>query len=390
MRPLIDVDRLWRVAEQRVGRPLPRSADIHVEGWRCLASAMESGNGYDAAGMRLLRRDIFAWSLAYLKFAADRTLYTDIADVPISRPIFIVGFGRTGSTLLHNLLALDAGARAPLLWELWAPSPPPRPDNYASDSRIEAAQARLDLLARAAPLIPQIHPMRAQAPDECHWMMRHTTLNVMLYRVPQYWAWLKRLSVAELHELYAHYKLQVQHLQLFHRGNHWVSKAFTHLHYLPVLFDVFPDAKVVRLHRHPCRAVPSLCSLAASYRGIYSDRVDREEIGQTMFDVFLDGMERSRDIDRRVGPQHFIDVQYAELVRDPIAVVRRIYRQFGYPYSAAFEEQLLRFTVNEAGAARPRHVYRLEQFGLSQAVVTDRSKEYLAWVKQRGEELADI
>src|SRR5262249_4703184 len=153
--------------------------------------------------------------------------------------------------------------------------------------------------------------------------------NVMLYRVPQYWEWLKQLDIAELRELYAHYKLQIQHLQLFCRGGHWVSKAFTHLHYLPVLFDVFPDAKVVRLHRHPCRAVPSLCSLAASYRAIYSDRVDHAEIGQTILDMFLDGMQRSMAIDRRYPPQHFIDTHYAELVADPIGVVRRIYTGSG-------------------------------------------------------------
>jgi len=390
MRPLIDIDRLWRVAEQRVGRPLPRSADIHVDGLRRLASAMESGNGYDAAGLRLLRREIFTWILAYLNFTKDQALYGSAADVPISRPLFIVGFGRTGSTLLHNLLALDANARVPLLWELWAPSPPPCPDRYASDARIETAQHRLDLLAQVAPLIPQIHPMGAQAPDECHWMMRHTTLNVMLYRVPQYGEWLKHLDIAELRELYAHYKLQIQYLQLFCRAGYWVSKAFTHLHYLPVLFDVFPDAKVVRLHRHPRRVVPSLCSLAASYRAIYSARVDHAEIGQTILDMFLDGMQRSMAIDRRCPARHFIDIHYAELVADPIGVVRRIYDRFGYDYSAVFDQEMRRFIAKDASATRPRHVYSLEQFGLSQAAVVDRSKEYLAWVKQRGGELAEV
>lgn len=390
MAPSIDIDRLWRMAERKLRLSQPASNDIHVEGLRCLVSAMECGGGYDVAALPLLQRDIFAWILAYLSFAKDQTLHDDAANIPVNRPLFIVGFGRTGSTLLHNLLALDAATRVPLLWELWAPSPPPRPESYASDARIEAAQRRLDLLARAAPLLPQIHPMGAQAPDECNWMMRHTTQKVVLYRVPQYWTWLKRLSVAELYRLYAHYKLQVQHLQLFCRGEPWISKAFTHLHYLPVLFDVFPDAKVVRLHRHPCRSVPSLCSLAAGYRAIYSDRVDRDEIGQTILDMFVNGMERSMATDRRHAPQHFIDIHYAELVRDPIGVVRRIYHRFDYPYSPEFENKMRRFIETDRGVARQRHIYGLEQFGLSQDEVIDRSADYLAWVKHRDGELADV
>jgi len=385
----IDVDRLWRVAEQRARLRLPRSTDVHIEGLRHLASAMETGNGYDLAGLGLLRWEIFAWILAYLNFVKDQALYGSAAHVPVRTPLFIVGFGRTGSTLLHNLLALDANARVPLLWELWAPSPPPCPDRYASDARIETARQRLDLLAQVAPLIPQIHPMGAQAPDECHWMMRHTTLNVMLYRVPQYWEWLKQLDIAELRELYAHYRLQIQHLQLFCRGEHWVSKAFAHLHYLPVLFDIFPDAKVVRLHRHPCRAVPSLCSLAANYRAIYCDRVDLDEIGRSMFELFLDGMERSMAVDGRHASERFVDVHYPELVGDPIGAVRRIYHALDYPYRPEFEQEMRRFIVRDRGARRRQNVYSLDQFGLSHEEVIDRSGPYLSWIRHRHGELAE-
>jgi hypothetical protein len=388
MTPLIDVDGLWRIAEKQAGISLPPVRGIHVDGLRCLASAMERGGSYDAAALRLLKREIFAWILAYLSFARDRELFGGIPDVPIRQPLFVVGFGRTGSTLLHNLLALDGNARTPLLWELWAPSPPPRPDSYATDARIEIVQRRLDLFARAAPPIRQIHPMMARAPDECHWMMRHSLVPVMMYRVPEYWTWLKHLGVEELRELYAHYRLQVQHLQLFCRGSHWVTKSSTHLHYYPVLRDVFPDANVVRLHRHPCQAVPSLCSLSASYRRIIlANRLDPSELGETILDMFVDGMGRmvrSRDAASRV-----VDIRYDRLVADPLGVVRGIYRQFGYSYSAAFEQGMRQYVESQRAATRPRHLYSLEQFGLSRAAVVDRSAEYLAWVQQAGIDLAE-
>jgi hypothetical protein len=282
---------------------------------------------------------------------------------------------------------LDENARAPLLWELWSPSPPPRPETYDTDPRIEIAQRRLDAFTRADPIILQVHPMMARGPDECHWMMRHAPLVAMVYQVPEYWEWLKRLGNNGLEELYSHYRLQVQHLQLFCRRGHWLSKAPSHLHFMPVLFNVFPDANVIRLHRHPCYAVPSFCSLVASYRRLFSERVDYREIGATIFDMFIDGMRRSMAVAPQDDHQQIIDIRYEDLVADPAAVVRRIYAQFGYRYSATFEQDVARAIENQ-WAAPPRHTYTLEQFGLSRPQVIKRSAEYLAWAQQRCGELA--
>src|SRR5215468_6084104 len=103
----IDVDELWRVAARKLQAPPLPPRDLHVEGLRRLASALQSEGRYDAGALRLLQREVFAWILSYLSFRKDQMLYPDIADVPVQRPLVIAGFGRTGSTLLHNLLALD-------------------------------------------------------------------------------------------------------------------------------------------------------------------------------------------------------------------------------------------------------------------------------------------
>ncbi len=388
MHASIDVDALWQIAEKKLRWSLPPPADIHIEGLRCLASAMAAGSG-DANALRLLRREVFAWIVAYLNFAKDQALYAEIPKVPVSRPLFIVGFGRTGSTLLHNLLALDENARAPSLWELWAPSPPPHPDTYATDDRIANAQHRLDSFVRAAPLLRQIHPMTPQRPDECNWMIRHNPLMVMLYRVTEYWRWLKHLSVPELHQLYVHYRLQVQHLQLFFPGSHWVSKASAHLHYLPVLFDVFPGANVVRLHRHPCRAIPSLCSLVAIYRSVFSSQVDHREIGKVILDMFTDGMTRSMSIEQFRFPQHFVDVHYDKLVANPIGTVRDIYEKLGYSYPRGLAHKMMRYLKTESRVPKQQHTYGLEQFGLTRSDVLDRSDEYLAWVTEHSGSLVE-
>ena len=388
----IDVDALWRIAARRLqASPVPPS-DLEVEGLRCLVSSLQVGGRYDAEALRVIQREIFLWIVGYLEFARDLARHPEIADVPVSRPLFITGFGRTGSTLLLNLLALDGEARAPLLWQLLAPSPPPRPDDRA-DPRIAAAQRRVDVFTRIDPMVQQIHPMAAEAPDECHWMMRHSPLLVTLYRVPEYWTWLKTLAAGDLRSLYQGYRRQVQSLQLFDRRGHWLSKAFSHQHYMPILYDVFPDANVVRLHRHPCQAIPSLCSLVSIYRRLTRGQIDGDEIGATLLDMFVDGMDRTMRVPPPVAAAQAIDISYDELTADPVAgpvaVVRRIYDQFGYAYTPAFDQAMVRTLEAQRTVERPRHVYTLEQFGLSRAHVVERAGDYLRWSEARCGVLAD-
>ena len=381
----IDIDDLWRVAARKVGASAKPPQDVYVDGLRCLASALAFPGRYDEQALRLLQRELFVRILADLSVSRDIADHPEIAEIPVSRPLMITGFGRTGSTLLHNLIALDPRMRAPRLWELWGPSPPPRPETAASDPRIEFAQRRLDAFTAADPSILKIHPMAACAPDECHWMMRHNALTPMFYQAPEYWEWMKQLGRGDLKELYSHYRLQIQHLQLFIRGDFWASKSpTTHLHFMPVLFDVFPDANVVRLHRHPGHAVPSLCSLVSGYRKLFAPQVDYREIGSTLLDMFVDNMNRSMAAPANKADQ-IADIRFEDLVADPIATVRGIYQRFGYPYGGAgFEQEMARYLKGEQ-AAKARHTYALEQFGLSQGEVTDRCGDYLKWLETRSQ-----
>jgi Sulfotransferase family len=384
----IDIDELWRVAAQRMRLSPEVPQDVYIEGLRRLAAAVTSGDRYDGDTLRILQRELLRRVLTDLKICCDLADQPEIAAAPMARPLLIAGFGRTGSTLLHHLLALDPNARAPLLWELWYPSPPPQPETRFTDRRVDVARRRLETFTQADPSILQIHPMAADAPDECHWLMRHSPLLAMFYEAPEYWAWLRQLNDGELEQVYAHYGLQTRYLQFGSPGTHWVSKCTAHLHFLPALFRVFPDARVVRLHRDPGQAVPSLCSLVASYRRLFSSRVNHDEIGRTILDMFVDHMNRSMAApEAREG--QIIDIHFADLVADPIAAVKRIYARFGYSFCTAFEEEIVRYLDTQRAMSKPEHTYSAEQFGLSRAMVLERSADYLEWARSRCGELVD-
>jgi hypothetical protein len=384
-KPELDVDQLLELAQSRTGAvSLSADSDLHFEGLRWLAKPIQRDSYYDDIGRRVANYYIYNWISKYIQFERDLAAFPEIFQVPVPKPMFIVGFGRTGSTFLHYLLARDPQARAPRLWELMEPSPPPRPDSH-DDPRIRRVQMHLWSKSIATPDVHKVHESNdALAPEECQHMMWHGPHHFSLgLRTPEYSDWLRNLSLAQLHVLYKSYRLQVQHLQLFDRRGHWVSKSLTHAHFYPVLFDVFPDARIVRLHRDPCQIVPALASLIAHLQIPYTRRVDFTELGQQVLDFFLDSMRRTMQIDKAVSPEHFIDVVFDDLIRNPIGVVGEIYAKFGYPYTAQFENEMLGFLQKEPITRKYKHVYTLEQFGLSRAQVTARSEEYLAWVEQR-------
>src|SRR6476620_3732623 len=71
-----------------------------------------------------------------LGYVNDRKQFPAIADEKIVAPVFIIGFPRTGTTILHDILAQDPDSRAPMTWETMFPSPPPEAATFDTDPRI--------------------------------------------------------------------------------------------------------------------------------------------------------------------------------------------------------------------------------------------------------------
>ena len=82
------------------------------------------------------------------------------------RPIVIVGQPRTGTTILHDLMAQDPANRAPLSWEIERPVPPPRTATYDTDPRIAECQAGFDLVESIIPGFTAFHELGAQLAQE--------------------------------------------------------------------------------------------------------------------------------------------------------------------------------------------------------------------------------
>ena len=76
-------------------------------------------------GRVIARERILGHTVNRLHYVDDRKRFPEIAVQEITQPVFIIGLPRTGTTILHDILAQDPANRVPMTWEAMFPSPPP-------------------------------------------------------------------------------------------------------------------------------------------------------------------------------------------------------------------------------------------------------------------------
>jgi Sulfotransferase family len=369
--PLRAVD-LIATAKRRCGLDDFGGGDF-FEGISRLLDSCQREAQLNLIGRIVLRADLIRILCSRLFIQRDRKAYPVIARQEIREPLFIVGLPRSGTTLLHTLLALDSDHRVPLTWEVMTPSPP-NCDN--EKRRIQRAISSCNCFNWLAPTFRQVHPVGAELPQECVSLMAPTFMSDQfdaMYYVPSYRAWFFR---QDLRPAYEYHRRFLQHLQVRQGARRWVLKAPTHMFALPSLLSVYPDALFVQTHRAPLDAMASVSSLITILRRVFSDAVDPLTVCREAIDYWsntLDRFLRERD---RLAQRRICDVGYAEIRHDPLTVVRRIYTHFGWSFSAELEQRMRRALAGQLQERNGLHQYDLSQFGVQEAESASRFAAY--------------
>src|SRR5262249_29261261 len=149
-------------------------------------------------------------------------------------------------------------------------------------------------------------------------------------------------------------------------GARWVLKAPSHVFSFDALFETYPDARLVQTHRDPVTVMASVASLSSVLHQAFSRRREATRFGQEVTSRWTAGLDRSLELRRRgrPPPERTVDIHYHELVRNPMAAVRRIYSHFSMPLTAAAEQRMWVFLAENSQNTQGRHQYALENFGL--------------------------
>lgn len=309
--------------------------------------------------------------------------YPEIADEEIKDTVAIVGFARTGTTMLQRCLAADQRFYAPLWYEVRYPAPFPGWDFDGPDPRVAAGKAEVAAILEAQPDLAAIHPWDATAADEEVMLLEHafySTMPEVWCYAPTYQRWQETNDNTPGYE---YLKLVLQFLQWqkkrkgHQEGLRWVLKTPHHLHFLDVLLKVFPDAKIIQTHRDPQQTIPSLCSMIYNMWAMGRDETDPHLVGQQFGSKWANSMRRAMAI-RDQAPSRFMDVWYKDAVIEPARVVKDVYDFLEMPFTEADAANLQRHLEANKREHRPAHRYSPEQFGFTNEWLKENFSEYRA------------
>jgi hypothetical protein len=306
----------------------------------------------------------------------------DVARERIDAPLVVIGMFRAGTTFLSYLLENDPANRALLRWETGDSVPPPTPETLRTDPRIEISRMGNDMLEQLNPRIRVIHHEEPDGPTECISLMSQDFKSLSweaISNVPAYGDW---LLDTDQRSAYEYHRLALQVLQSGGVRGRWTLKSPHHALNLDALTAVYPDARLVLLHRDPVVLCASVCSLISTLSGTFTDADHRAYIAEhwvTMLDLSVQRI----DAFRAAHPDHpIVDVQYADLMRDPVGAVASIYAAHGGPDGGSLDDRS-RAAMTSYVAAHPKdglgvHGYDLGEFGLDRSGLEERFSGYIA------------
>lgn len=378
-RPLAGrVDLSAEAIVRRALRGLPEGAEADIrfrDALEALCHSMAHETDMHAVGRLAARGDTVR--LLRTQIRVNRALAAEpaIGETPLPRPIFVIGWPRTGTTILHTLLAQDPAHRALLYYEGFDPAA------GAGDvaTRKAALGRMLAGLEYMAPGYRAIHAMDPDSVEECVTVMLHTFTTPQFefqYHCPSYLAWLERTGPRAS---YRHYREQLRMLQ-YHRpaGERFVLKDPAHLLALDHLLELFPDALFVWTHRDPVRALGSIASLTAHTRALFSDAYDAETVGrQVLSGIWPRALRRGLALREKLPPDRIADVRYADFLREPIGTIGGIYARFGLPFGFEARRAMERHLAAHPQGSEGRHRYSPERFAIDPATEAERYRDYV-------------
>jgi hypothetical protein len=317
-----------------------------------------------------------------LKVVEDRKRHPEIAQVEVRRPFIVIGPPRSGSTLLHTMLSLDPEAIATPYWVCLEPSPPPRLGG-PSPERLESTQAKLTSFLD---LVPQMKVMHSYFVEEGASALGEDGYDIMVMAQTS-----KGLYYSYALDSYREYLLSADHAAAldFHHGflqhvgwgsedKHFALKAADHLVWLRELHARYPDAQLLWTHRDLAEQLSSCASVFIASRSLSGPVRDEDKPALAADAVELERRIYHHGMQAReaLGEDRFFDVNYHEMIADPVKVIAGIYARFGRDVSPAYVDAIEGWVRENPQTKHGVHQHRARDFGIDPETVNRQFKAY--------------
>jgi hypothetical protein len=382
----LDPDELLATAREATG--LSDTGEAEWPGWeetyRRHVAAIDAEAQLHLLGRVLTRSEVLRILSTWLRLQRWWAEHPEVLTEPVGAPLFVVGPPRTGTTILHELLALDGQLRAPLAWEALYPLPDLPPAR-----RRELAECEQELWADIHPEFLTMHELASDLPCECVHFLSYDFAGPywsMLYDAPSFMGW----QLEHLDSLGRVYRLHRRMLQTFQHGTggapardtppRWLLKSPWHVSTLTALFAEYPDARVIHTHRDPAKFLASLVSILSTLRFMRSDAVDVAALAPAMeatYQMFLEQAMTERATGA-VPADRVVDSHFVDLMTDPVAALRRLYDALAIEWPRGHDATITAYLAAKPKGKHGEHRYDLADVGLDEGHVRTTFAGYVA------------
>jgi omega-hydroxy-beta-dihydromenaquinone-9 sulfotransferase len=290
--------------------------------------------------------------IACLEKAADGR---DIAAADlVEPPIFILGYWRSGTTHLHNLLNCDPGITCPTTYQTMFPhhfvysqpwgsgifnafNPGKRPmDNMAiNNSTPHEEEMALAGLCGVSPYMRVLFPATGDG--------AYSALDP------------ERLPPGALEDWQATFRLFLKKLS-FSKGKRIVLKSPPHLGRVAVLVKMFPGAKFIHIVRNPYAVYLSARKLwRAGFSHSHLQRIDPRQVDELILSWYTELYALFEAQRRLIPPGNLHELRFEDLESSPRQCLERLYGELGLPGFEAFGERAAEYLEGLKGYKKNTH-----------------------------------
>jgi hypothetical protein len=299
-------------------------------------------------------------------------------DRPVPAPLIIVGLPRSGTTLLHRLIAQDPGRRYAPFWEVNLPLPQGDvPPDGKPDPRIKSGAAAIKAMYWIAPQMRQMHEVQNEAAEEEIQLLTMGFCSAFYHTIacspPRFTAWYNNADHVPAYRLFNRI---LQSMQWARPGpDHWILKTPSHLHHLPALQTVFPDATLVQTHRDPVTSIVSSANMVTYLHRGYYPHPHPPAVAHSIATFVEDGL-RTADRDRRDTDARIVDLHYHRLLADPLGAVDAVYAAAGRTITDEARRRMTTWLADNRQHKHGVHHYAAQDFDLDVPALRNQFRFY--------------
>ena len=303
-----------------------------------------------------------------------------ILDEAVDVKAVLTGLPRTGSTMLHRMLASAPELTSVKWFEAQNYTPLENEDYNDPTPRKDIAKDILNFMLKKIPELMSIHPMDIDQADEEVIILGQLFSSSMLestYFVPDYANWLNNQNPGKSYSDLIEILQSLQWQDPSRKNKSWILKTPGHLMSLGAVVKYFPGAKIIMTHRDPVSTVPSYCSMESTLYKMNTDIISDFEIGNYWLDRLSEWLNNFIEVRNSIPDDRFIDINYLDLVEAPEKIGTQVLKSIHINDDILTKEMMENWIKANKRENRQKHNYKLSDYGLTRESISNKFKDYI-------------